>query len=45
MVFLRPTKLYKVTLDIDAEGWRPTKGFLIKKVTQLRTEFIIVNRL
>jgi type I restriction enzyme R subunit len=28
--FLAPYKVIKVTLDIDAEGWRPTKGFLDK---------------
>lgn len=28
--FLAPYKVVKVTLDIDAEGWRPTKGFLDK---------------
>ena len=25
--FLAPYKVIKVTLDIDAEGWRPPKGF------------------
>jgi type I restriction enzyme R subunit len=25
--FLAPYKVVKVTLDIDAEGWRPSKGF------------------
>ena len=29
--FLAPYKVVKVTLDIDAEGWRPTKGFLDKQ--------------
>ena len=29
--FLAPYKVVKVTLDIDAEGWRPPKGFLDKK--------------
>ena len=29
--FLAPYKVIKVTLDIDAEGWRPPKGFLDKK--------------
>jgi type I restriction enzyme R subunit len=28
--FLAPYKVVKVTLDIDAEGWRPQKGFLDK---------------
>ncbi|SIR32427.1 EcoAI/FtnUII family type I restriction enzme subunit R [Pontibacter lucknowensis] len=28
--FLAPYKVVKVTLDIDAEGWRPSKGFLDK---------------
>ena len=28
--FLAPYKVIKLTLDIDAEGWRPTKGFLDK---------------
>lgn len=28
--FLAPYKVIKVTLDIDAEGWRPPKGFLDK---------------
>lgn len=28
--FLAPYKVVKVTLDIDAEGWRPTKDFLDK---------------
>lgn len=28
--FLVPYKVIKVTLDIDAEGWRPPKGFLDK---------------
>src|SRR5690606_8365858 len=28
--FLEPYKVVKVTLDIDAEGWRPPKGFLDK---------------
>ena len=28
--FLAPYKVVKVTLDIDAEGWRPTRGFLDK---------------
>ncbi len=28
--FLAPYKVIKVTLDIDAEGWRPAKGFLDK---------------
>jgi type I restriction enzyme R subunit len=28
--FLAPYKVVKLTLDIDAEGWRPTKGFLDK---------------
>ena len=28
--FLAPYKVIKVTFDIDAEGWRPTKGFLDK---------------
>jgi type I restriction enzyme R subunit len=28
--FLAPYKVVKVTLDIDAEGWRPPKGFLDK---------------
>lgn len=28
--FLAPYKVIKVTLDIDAEGWRPTKDFLDK---------------
>jgi type I restriction enzyme R subunit len=28
--FLAPYKVIKITLDIDAEGWRPTKGFLDK---------------
>jgi len=29
--FLAPYKVIKVTLDIDAEGWRPPNGFLDKK--------------
>ena len=29
--FLAPYKVVKVTLDIDAEGWRPPKGFLDKE--------------
>lgn len=29
--FLAPYKVVKVTLDIDAEGWRPTQGFVDKK--------------
>ena len=29
--FLAPYKVVKVTLDIDAEGWRPTKGFRDKQ--------------
>lgn len=29
--FLAPYKVIKVTLDIDAEGWRPPKGFLDKE--------------
>lgn len=28
--FLAPYKVIKVTLDIDADGWRPPKGFLDK---------------
>ena len=28
--FLAPYKVVKVTLDIDAEGWRPPEGFLDK---------------
>lgn len=28
--FLAPYKVVKVTLDVDAEGWRPPKGFLAK---------------
>ena len=28
--FLAPYKVVKVTLDIDAEGWRPPKGFVDK---------------
>ena len=28
--FLAPYKVIKVTLDVDAEGWRPPKGFLDK---------------
>ena len=28
--FLAPYKVIKITLDIDAEGWRPPKGFLDK---------------
>jgi type I restriction enzyme, R subunit len=28
--FLAPYKVVKLTLDIDAEGWRPPKGFLDK---------------
>jgi len=28
--FLAPYKVIKVTLDIDAEGWRPPQGFLDK---------------
>jgi type I restriction enzyme R subunit len=28
--FLAPYKVVKVTLDIDAEGWRPTQGFVDK---------------
>jgi type I restriction enzyme R subunit len=28
--FLAPYKVVKVTLDIDAEGWRPPKGYLDK---------------
>ena len=29
--FLAPYKVIKITLDIDAEGWRPPKGFLDKE--------------
>lgn len=29
--FLAPYKVIKVTLDIDAEGWRPSKGFKDKQ--------------
>lgn len=29
--FLAPYKVVKVTLDIDAEGWRPTQGFVDKR--------------
>lgn len=29
--FLAPYKVIKVTLDIDAEGWRPSKGFKDKE--------------
>lgn len=29
--FLAPYKVIKITLDVDAEGWRPTQGFLDKK--------------
>lgn len=29
--FLAPYKVVKITLDIDADGWRPPKGFLDKK--------------
>ena len=29
--FLAPYKVIKVTLDIDAEGWRPPKGFTDKE--------------
>lgn len=29
--FLAPYKVVKVTLDIDADGWRPPKGFLDKE--------------
>ena len=29
--FLAPYKVVKVTLDVDAEGWRPPKGFLDKE--------------
>ena len=28
--FLAPYKVVKITLDIDADGWRPPKGFLDK---------------
>lgn len=28
--FLAPYKVVKITLDIDAEGWRPPKGYLNK---------------
>ena len=28
--FLAPYKVLKVTLDVDADGWRPPKGFLDK---------------
>ena len=28
--FLAPYKVVKITLDIDAEGWRPTQGFVDK---------------
>ncbi len=31
--FLAPYKVIKVTLDIDAEGWRPSKGFKDKEGT------------
>lgn len=31
--FLAPYKVIKVTLDIDAEGWRPPKGFVDKNGT------------
>lgn len=43
--FLAPYKVVKVTLDIDAEGWRPTKGFtdkngeLVEDRTYNRTDF------
>ncbi|MCB0605069.1 MAG: DEAD/DEAH box helicase family protein [Saprospiraceae bacterium] len=29
--FLAPYKVVKITLDIDAEGWRPPKGYLDKE--------------
>lgn len=29
--FLAPYKVIKITLNVDAEGWRPPKGFLDKK--------------
>jgi type I restriction enzyme, R subunit len=29
--FLAPYKVIKITLDIDAEGWRPPKGYLDKE--------------
>ncbi|MCD6396573.1 MAG: DEAD/DEAH box helicase family protein, partial [Spirochaetaceae bacterium] len=50
--FLAPYKVLKVTLDIDAEGWRPPKGFLDKEGNPVedrmynRTDFdrnIVVN--
>ncbi len=40
--FLAPYKVIKVTLDIDAEGWRPTKGFLDKNGIQVEDR--IYNR-
>lgn len=40
--FLAPYKVIKVTLDIDAEGWRPTKGFLDKNGNQVEDR--IYNR-
>jgi type I restriction enzyme R subunit len=40
--FLAPYKVIKVTLDIDAEGWRPPKGF--KDKDGLEVEDRIYNR-
>lgn len=52
--FLAPYKVVKVTLDIDAEGWRPPAGFkdkegkLVEDRTYNRTDFdrhlIVENR-
>lgn len=40
--FLAPYKVVKLTLDIDADGWRPPKGFLDKD--GLEVEDRIYNR-
>ena len=49
--FLAPYKVVKVTLDIDAEGWRPPKGYVDKDGNPVedriynRTDFdIMLNR-
>jgi type I restriction enzyme R subunit len=40
--FLAPYKVVKITLDIDAEGWRPPKGYLDKDGTPVEDR--IYNR-
>jgi len=37
--FLAPYKVVKVTLDIDAEGWRPPKGYLDKDGNPVEDRF------